>query len=100
MGLLESLVAGIEKLGEDKTADDDEAHRKVAERLATQEQAWVKAEVAKLMRDALPVIQGAQGDFAKLIEANAKISSMLEKFGEEAFQRGAKAASRMNVIST
>lgn len=94
MGLLESIVAGIEDLGREKDAEDDAGFRKVAERLAEKEAGWVKGEVNGILMEAMSL----QVSGMSVMEIQKKMADRLTKFAEEAFQRGAKAASRMNVI--
>lgn len=94
MGLLESIVSGIESLGQEKDTEDDTAFRKVAERLAEKEQGWVKGEISGILAEAISLQMAG----TPVLEIQAKLTTRLTKFAEDAFQRGAKAASRMNVI--
>lgn len=99
MGFLESLVAGIESLGEEQKTEEDAAFRKVAERLAEKEQGWVKEQITSILLEAAELSLSPSTSVSDIQVAHKKMTLRLTKFAEEAFQRGVKAASRMNVIS-
>lgn len=99
MGFLESLVAGIESLGEEKKTEEDAAIRSVAERLAEKEQGWVKEQINAILLEAAELQLSGASSLGDIQNAHKKMTARLTKFAEEAFQRGVKAASRMNVIS-
>jgi hypothetical protein len=96
MGFLESLVSGIESLGKD--GEEDPAFTKAAERLAEKEKGWVKEQISLILLEAAELQLSSTSTMQQIQDAHKKMSERLTKFAEEAFQRGAKAASRMNVI--
>lgn len=98
MGFLETLVSGIEALG--KEGDEDPAFVKAAERMAEKEKGWVNEQINAILMEAAELQLSGTSTMADIQAAHKKMKERLNRFAEEAFQRGAKAASRMNVIQS
>ena len=93
MGFLEAVIGFVEKMGESPA--DDQAMKHAAVRLADEEEKWVQSEVKKIVIEAYMIFnERIDGP-----EKEKKVNARLMQFGEDCFKRGAKAASRMNVIA-